>query len=165
MLQPSYHQQPFYASVTWPQAGYLDISSVFQVNGLAPQTFKHPSYRTNQRPRKPSRQTNQSDQSSQGPSQGGGGGGVVGGNVNNSNQTNSRPTSSSHVPPSISPQINNSKTNNITTNSSNNSSKGPPVQNDVVVRSVGHNIHNISSDNHDAHTPSNAPIGECYKLK
>ncbi|XP_031346880.1 la-related protein 4 isoform X3 [Photinus pyralis] len=48
----SYQQQPFYTSVVqaWPTGGhYYDISSVFQVNGLAPQTFKAPPYRSNNR--------------------------------------------------------------------------------------------------------------------
>ncbi|CAH1975430.1 unnamed protein product [Acanthoscelides obtectus] len=45
VLYPSYAQQQFFASVAWPPSatGYFDISSVFQVNGLAPQGFKHPS--------------------------------------------------------------------------------------------------------------------------
>lgn len=61
--------------MAWPPSatGYFDISSVFQVNGLAPQSFKHPPYRATQsRPRKQSRGGMQSgsDQSSQGSSQG-----------------------------------------------------------------------------------------------
>nr|CAH7728709.1 unnamed protein product [Callosobruchus chinensis] len=44
VLYPSYTQQQFFASVAWPPSatGYFDISSVFQVNGLAPQGYKHP---------------------------------------------------------------------------------------------------------------------------
>ncbi|XP_018323017.1 la-related protein CG11505 isoform X2 [Agrilus planipennis] len=65
-----YHQQqqpPFYTSVVqaWPTgaAGYYDISSVFQVNGLAPQTFKPPQpFRAgvtgSGRPRKQNRNNN-----------------------------------------------------------------------------------------------------------
>ncbi|XP_072397103.1 uncharacterized protein Larp4B isoform X3 [Diabrotica undecimpunctata] len=70
VVYPPYQPQPFYASVAWPPSGpgLYDISSVFSVNGLAPQNFKHPTtYRTNQnRPRKQSRSAGQSDQSSQG---------------------------------------------------------------------------------------------------
>ncbi|XP_057666891.1 la-related protein Larp4B isoform X5 [Diorhabda carinulata] len=72
VIYPTYQQQQFYASVAWPPSpNYFDINTVFQVNGLAPQNFKHQNYRTNQnRPRKQSRNAMQSDQSSQGSSQG-----------------------------------------------------------------------------------------------
>lgn len=61
--------------MAWPPSatGYFDISNMFHVNGLAPQNFKHPPYRTSQsRLRKQSRGAvqNSSDQSSQGSSQG-----------------------------------------------------------------------------------------------
>lgn len=115
----TYPQQQFFptATVPWSQTphSYLhsyDISSVFQVNGLAPQTFKPTQYRPNTRMRKPSRggggggassnlggggltssangnSSNQSasDQSSQGSSQGGSSGGpaaAAGGAILNS---------------------------------------------------------------------------------
>ncbi|XP_060535819.1 uncharacterized protein LOC132707861 isoform X2 [Cylas formicarius] len=57
-VYPPYQQQQFNAYVAWPPsaAGFFDISSVFQVNGLAPQQYKHQPYRSNPgRPRKQSR--------------------------------------------------------------------------------------------------------------
>lgn len=70
MLQP-YQQQPFYTSVlqtTWPPGGaYYDISGVFQVNGLTPQTFNQP-YRS-VRPRKQSRGNPSNDSSTKVSSQ------------------------------------------------------------------------------------------------
>nr|XP_022918051.1 la-related protein 4 isoform X1 [Onthophagus taurus] len=59
-----YQQQPFYTSVVqaWHTGGpYYDISSVFQVNGLAPQTTFKPQYnRTNTRQRKQSKPSSSS---------------------------------------------------------------------------------------------------------
>uniref|UniRef100_V5GQ78 La-related protein n=2 Tax=Anoplophora glabripennis TaxID=217634 RepID=V5GQ78_ANOGL len=140
-----YQQQQFYASVWPPSAtGYFDISSVFQVNGLAPQTFKHPPYRSNQtRPRKQSRGALQSnsDQSSQGSSQAG---------SVSSGQGSSRPSTSQQAPRSVSPQSNNNKT-SIT-------SKAPTLEGAIPRTGL---IHNIVSDSHDAHAASSSsiPIG------
>lgn len=71
-FQP-YQQQYFATSTavlqTWHTGSpYYDISSVFQVNGLAPQTFKQP-YRSTTRPRKQSK-SSLGEQSSQTSSQG-----------------------------------------------------------------------------------------------
>ncbi|CAH1155731.1 unnamed protein product [Phaedon cochleariae] len=149
VIYPSYQQQQFYASVAWPPSatGYFDISSVFQVNGLAPQSFKHPpTYRSNQnsRTRKPTRsgsgagiQTGAggSDQSSQGSSQGG------------SSQSISRPSTSHQGAGVISPQ--NGSISKIY--SSKNSLEG-------AIPKASH-IHNVN-DSHDAHIATNtAPIG------
>lgn len=52
----------------WPPSatGFFDISSVFQVNGLAPQQFKHQTYRTTQsRPRNKQRPPMQQQQQQQ----------------------------------------------------------------------------------------------------
>lgn len=55
----------------WPTGGtFYDISSVFQVNGLAPQTFKPQPYRSSTRPRKQSRASAQGDPPTQSSSQG-----------------------------------------------------------------------------------------------
>ncbi|KAJ8967894.1 hypothetical protein NQ314_002585, partial [Rhamnusium bicolor] len=155
-VYPPYQQQQFYASVAWPPSatGYFDISSVFQVNGLAPQTFKHPPYRSNQsRPRKQSRGAVQSssDQSSQGSSQGGSG---------SSGQGSSRPSTSQQAPRPASPQ-NNNKTN---------ISSKPLVLEGAIPR-TGH-IHNVASDSHDAHAASSSSLpliqtdgpGDVYRL-
>ncbi|KAJ8977888.1 hypothetical protein NQ317_010083 [Molorchus minor] len=136
-VYPPYQQQQFYASVAWPPSatGYFDISSVFQVNGLAPQTFKHPTYRSNQsRPRKQSRGAMQSgsDQSSQGGS-----------------SSSSRPSTSQQVARPVSPQTN---------NKSSISTKSTALEG--AVPRTGH-LHNIVADSEDAHiaSSSSAPIG------
>lgn len=64
-----YQQQQFANAyvAAWPPSatGFFDISSVFQVNGLAPQPFKHQSYRSAQtRPRNKQRSVQQQQQSS-----------------------------------------------------------------------------------------------------
>ncbi|KAF5288233.1 hypothetical protein FQA39_LY04001 [Lamprigera yunnana] len=118
----SYQQQPYYTSVlhSWPHAGspYYDISSVFQVNGLAPQSFKTP-YRPNNRIRKQNR-TSSTEANGQGTSQ--------------SNQNSKQNT---QVPPSMSPQ-GGVKTNNAAVNTKSNvadsqrgSSNAQHVSNDI----------------------------------
>lgn len=58
-------------AAAWPASGaFYDISSVFQVNGLAPQTFKPQQYRSSTRPRKQSRAGAQAEPSTQVSSQG-----------------------------------------------------------------------------------------------
>ncbi|KAG5881766.1 hypothetical protein JTB14_005529 [Gonioctena quinquepunctata] len=145
VIYPPYQQQQFYASVAWPPSttGYFDISSVFQVNGLAPQNFKHTAYRTNQnRPRKQSRGAVQSgsDQSSQGSSQGGSG--------SSGGQSGSRPPTSHQGMRSTSPQNASHKAN---------SAKTSALEGAIPKNS---HIHNVTNDSHDAHiVTNNAPIG------
>ncbi|CAG9855931.1 unnamed protein product [Phyllotreta striolata] len=136
-----YQQQQFYASVAWPPSapGYFDISTVFQVNGLAPQSFKHPNYRSNQnRSRKQSRSNVQSDQTSQGSTQGGG-------NGSSNGQGSSRPSTSqglSHSP--------------LNSNSKGISSKGSASEG--AIPKISHN-HIVTNDN-DAHLAShNVSLG------
>lgn len=123
---------------------------MFQVNGLAPQTFKHPPYRSNQtRPRKQSRGALQSssDQSSQGSSQGG---------SVNSGQGSSRPSTSQQAARSVSPQSNNNTKVNIT-------SKTPSLEGAIPRTGL---IHSIVSDSHDAHAASSSsvPLGKIFKF-
>ncbi|XP_065160703.1 la-related protein 4 isoform X2 [Atheta coriaria] len=59
-VYPPYQQQGYYTTSVmpaWPASGspFYDISSVFQVNGLAPQTYKPLGFRNSARPRKQSR--------------------------------------------------------------------------------------------------------------
>ncbi|XP_017774776.1 PREDICTED: uncharacterized protein LOC108561383 isoform X3 [Nicrophorus vespilloides] len=73
-VYPPYQQQQYFTSMMpWHAAGaYYDINQVFQMNGLAPQTYKHQSYRNNNgtRPRKQSRGgSTQTDGQQQGPPQ------------------------------------------------------------------------------------------------
>ncbi|XP_050514628.1 la-related protein 4 isoform X2 [Diabrotica virgifera virgifera] len=140
VVYPPYQPQPFYASVAWPPSGpgLYDISSVFSVNGLAPQNFKHPTtYRTNQnRPRKQSRSAVPSDQSSQG-SQGG-----------SSNGQGSSRQATSYQARSHSP---------LNSSSKGNPSKGPTSEGAIPKNS---HIHNVANDNNEAHIANHTtPIG------
>ncbi|KAK9886833.1 hypothetical protein WA026_018482 [Henosepilachna vigintioctopunctata] len=135
-VYPPYQQQYYPSVMSWPQtAPYFDISSVFQVNGLAPQTFK-PPYRNNPRPRKQSRGANQSDQSSQSMIQGTSNG--------NGNQGSFRQVAS-HMPRAVSP-----------VNKGNGS--GAKVQPTMDMSRSNH-VSNIVGENHEAHSNSNLQIG------
>ncbi|KAK9746482.1 La domain [Popillia japonica] len=115
-----YQQQQFYTSVVqacYTGGPYYDISSVFQVNGLAPQ-FK-PQYRSTTRPRKQSKPTSQSDNNStaQGTSQSG------------SNSQTSRQNSSNSTAGTQSPQS--------ATKSNNSGSKSlPPLSGEAPARTT-----------------------------
>lgn len=150
LFQPTYQQQPFYTSVVqaWPAGGhYYDISSVFQVNGLAPQTFKPQPYRTNTRPRKQNRTTS-SSQSETSSSQVT----TTQNTTTNTNQNNTRQVA--QVPPSVSPQ-GTPKTSAAT------NSKPPPLLCDSPRGS--HISHSGGvGDNHDAHITSSIPLGNQY---
>ncbi|KAF7272434.1 hypothetical protein GWI33_014780 [Rhynchophorus ferrugineus] len=68
MVYPSPFQQQQFPYMAWaPSApSYFDLSSVFQVNGLAPQAYKHQSYRpTPGRPRNKQRNAPQQQQQQQ----------------------------------------------------------------------------------------------------
>lgn len=133
-VYPSYQQQPFYTSVVqaWPTGGhYYDISSVFQVNGLAPQTFKAPPYRSNNRVRKQNRAASQAESNPQGSSQ-------------NSNQNNKQTT---QVPPSVSPQGIKTNTAAITK---------PQVLTDSMRTSNPQP--NVNNDGQDAHSANSVPL-------
>lgn len=136
-VYPSYQQQPFYTSVlqAWPAGGhYYDISSVFQVNGLAPQTFKTPPYRSNNRIRKQNRTTaSQAETSAQGTSQ-------------SSNPNNKQNT---QVPPSVSPQ-GLVKTSNATVNAK------PPALPDSP---RGSHVQHVNHDVLDVHHTNNITLG------
>ncbi|KRT82478.1 hypothetical protein AMK59_4511 [Oryctes borbonicus] len=113
-----YQQQQFYTSVVqacYTGGPYYDISSVFQVNGLAPQ-FK-PQYRSSTRPRKQSKPTSQLDNNTaQGTSQ-------------SSSSQGSRQTSSNNTTSTASPQA--------TTKSNSSGSKSlPPLVGETPARTV-----------------------------
>ncbi|KAF5280521.1 hypothetical protein FQR65_LT00272 [Abscondita terminalis] len=133
-----YQQQPFYTSVlqAWPAGGhYYDISSVFQVNGLAPQTFKAAPYRSNNRIRKQNRttSTSQPESNAQGTSQ-------------SSNQNNKQNT---QVPPSVSPH-GLAKSANATVNPK------PPALPDSP---RGSHTQHVNNEMQDAHHSSNITLG------
>ncbi|KAI4471722.1 lupus la protein-related [Holotrichia oblita] len=152
-----YQQQQFYTSVVqacYTGGPYYDISSVFQVNGLAPQ-FK-PQYRSTTRPRKQSKPTSQSDNSStaQGTSQSGG----------NNSQTSRQNSSNSTAASTQSPQ---SSTTTTTKSNTSGSKSLPPLTGEAPARTA-HAHHEDTHVNNTGVSMSSASsvhqdVGEAFR--